>query len=187
MANVHAQRLRRDLLVVAISVLFAILLAKSGILDSLFSAVSGHYVLASFVAGLFFTSSFTTAPAIVVLSRLCTAFPSLHVALAGALGALVGDLLIFSLIKSHVAEDVAYVLSKAKIKRIAHALRYHTVRWLMALVGALIIASPLPDELGLALMGVSRLATWKFCLTSYCFNFLGIALIGFVARSAIGG
>src|SRR6185369_12848246 len=106
-------------------------------IDSLFSLVAGHYLIAAFIAGLFFTSSFTTAPAIVILSKLCVAFPPLDIALVGAIGALLGDLLIFSCIKDHLTQDLSYILSKSKMRKVAHALRYHFVRWLMTAVGAL--------------------------------------------------
>lgn len=186
MQSIHRRRLTRDILIVVVSVFAAVAFAKSSLLDGLFGLVAGHYLIVAFIAGLFFTSSFTTAPAIVVLAKLCVLFPLLNIALVGAGGALLGDFIIFAFIKGHLAEDLAYILSKSKMRRAAHVLKYHFVRWLMAAVGALVIASPLPDELGLALMGISKISTWKFCVLSYAFNFLGILLIAFVARSVAG-
>jgi hypothetical protein len=49
-------------------------------------------------------------------------------------------------------------------------------------VGAIIIASPLPDELGLALLGVSTLSRPQFFLLSFAMNSLGIFIILLVAQ-----
>ena len=55
----------------------------------------------------------------------------------------------------------------------------------MPLTGAIIIASPLPDELGLAMMGLSRVPIAAFIPISYTMNFLGILLIEFIAGAAL--
>jgi hypothetical protein len=52
----------------------------------------------------------------------------------------------------------------------------------LPVVGAVIIASPLPDELGLALLGFSRIDRRYFFAISYTMNFIGIVLIGLAAR-----
>lgn len=186
MRNIHERRLLIDFGIITLSVAVAVALVTSSALDNLFGALANHYIIAAFVAGLFFTSSFTTAPAIVILAKLSVAFPPFHIALVGALGALVGDSILFTFIRDYIAEDLSYVIAKSRIRRITHLLHYHSVRWLLAFVGALIIASPLPDELGLTLMGVSKISKAKFFALSYSFNFIGIILIAFVARSAVG-
>jgi hypothetical protein len=50
-------------------------------------------------------------------------------------------------------------------------------------VGGLIIASPLPDELGISVWGFSKLKTAWFIPLSFFCNFVGILLIGAVARA----
>ena len=56
-------------------------------------------------------------------------------------------------------------------------------RWLTFLVGGLIIASPLPDELGISILGFSKMKVSWFIAISLVFNFIGILLIGVVARA----
>jgi len=55
-------------------------------------------------------------------------------------------------------------------------------RWITFFVGGFILASPLPDELGIAVLGFSKMRAKYFVLLSFVFNFLGIVLIGFTAR-----
>lgn len=178
-------RIIRDIGIVVISIIVALLLVRSGLIDEILGHVQGYYIIGAFVAGLFFTSAFTTAPAIVVLAKLSLVFPPVMVALVGALGSVIGDYVIFSFVKGHVSKDINYLLSHAKSRRIRHIFRYRFVKWSLAFLGALIIASPLPDELGLALMGMSKISTKRFILISYTFNALGILAIWLVARSLV--
>ena len=64
--------------------------------------------------------------------------------------------------------------------------RFKHFRWLTLLAGALLIASPLPDELGIALLGFSKVSTRYFAILSFVFNFLGILGIGFTAHMFAG-
>ena len=178
-----ARRLVQDLIIVLASIIIAIVLAQSPFIDTLIERTKGHAVLASLIAGLFFTSAFTTAPAIAVLAKLSLAHDPILVSIAGGFGALVGDLIIFAFIKTHLREDVQYLLSKAKSHRIRHILEHRFARWSLAFLGAIIIASPLPDEMGLAMMGMSNIRTSRFIPISLSFNILGILLIAYIAHS----
>lgn len=183
MERKRRQRIIQDAVIVAASIILAIVFAQSPYIEEIVSWADGYYVLAAFVVGIFFTSAFTTAPAIAILAKLTLAYNPFVIAIAGGVGALLGDLIIFMFIKSHVREDVAFLLAKAKSRRIRHILEHRFARWSLAFLGAIIIASPLPDELGLAMMGLSNVRTSRFIPISLLFNFLGILLIAFIARS----
>jgi hypothetical protein len=60
-------------------------------------------------------------------------------------------------------------------------------RAVMPFLGALIIASPLPDELGLVFLGISKLKTRYFLPLSFVLNFFGILIIGLIAKSLVSG
>ena len=51
------------------------------------------------------------------------------------------------------------------------------------MLGGIIIASPFPDELGISLLGFTKTKTNAFIPVSLVFNFIGILLIGIVART----
>jgi len=51
------------------------------------------------------------------------------------------------------------------------------------LVGGLIIVSPFPDEIGVSLLGFSKMRTSWFISLSFVFNFTGILLVGWVAKA----
>ena len=172
----------RDSAIMVISIVLAIFVSKLDLIEKLLSISENIRIVGSFIGGLFFTSIFTTAPAIVFLGEISQIEPVFIVALIGAIGAVCGDLLIFYLFRNHVANDLDELIKRVKnnpFKSLAGNVRF---RWISTLIGAFIIASPLPDELGIAMMGISRLRLNIFIPISFTFNFLGILAIGFAGR-----
>lgn len=176
--------LLHDVMVIIVSVAVALFLVRTEALARILTSTRELEFLGSFIAGMFFTSVFTTAPAIVTLgemARLNSVFP---VALFGAAGAVLGDLIIFRFIRDRFAEHLMELMKHQHMgKRMRALLKLRLFRWVSLFVGGLIIASPLPDELGISLFGFSKLKTSWFVPLSFTFNFLGIVLIGMVARA----
>lgn len=182
-------KLLRDLLFVCVSVVLAFLLVRSGTLHELLASVRSVAFFGPLVAGLFFTSAFTTPIAIVVLAEMSLSIPVpmpiLHVALLGAVGALAGDLVIFMFIKDTFGRDLRDYLKVHPHRKLQKFFHLRLFRWLTPVLGALIIASPLPDELGLAMMGVARIKLRVLIPISLTLNFLGIVLIGLIANALV--
>lgn len=177
------ERLARDFWLLVLSIMFAVYVAHENVVPSLLAmAHSGEY-LASFIAGMFFTSLFTIAPAAVALGTLSLQADPFLVALFGAAGAVAGDLILFLFVEGTLADDFNALFAKRKwAHRLGHAVRSPLMRWVMPIIGALVIASPLPDELGVALLGLSHLRLTIFIPISFAMNFLGIlAVAGIVS------
>lgn len=170
----------QDVGLIGLSIAAAILLGRSGALHQFLSSFTDAWVLAAFVAGVFFTSMFTAAPAVAVILFLTQEEGVWLVALVAALGSLLGDFLLFWLARDRLAiylrDLFAQELSKRKRSRIFHM---HAFRWIAFVLGAVIIASPLPDELGIAILGFARLGTNLFVPLSFVANFLGLVAIGY--------
>jgi len=179
------RRLAIDTLVVVASIFLAIYIVESGIIHTFIAATSGNILLASFVAGLFFTSVFTTAPSVVVLGKLAQQGSLLVVALAGAAGAVLGDYILYLFVRDRIAVDAKLFMSGPRLKFVMRALKHSRLRFVLPVVGALIIASPLPDELGMLLLGISSVKSRTFLLVSFSMNALGILLIGLAARALV--
>jgi uncharacterized membrane protein YdjX (TVP38/TMEM64 family) len=182
MKEIRRRKYVKDALVVILSVIAAILLAKSHLLEGIILGADSYFILDSFIAGVFYTSVFTTPPAMVVLGTLGANYPIVPVALFGALGSMLGDLIIFLFLKQHVADNVEDVVLHMKSGRMRHIMKYRFARWSLVLLGGLIIASPFPDELGLTLLGISKISTKRFAIISFVFNVAGIAIVSLVAR-----
>lgn len=179
------RRLEQDGVIILFSIALSFFLLKDGIIESFLGSFQGFQVLAIFIAGMFFTSVFTTAPAIAVLSVLAQNNNIFLVALLGGLGAMIGDYLIFRFVKDRISEDFKYVFGFSKKKRIPHIFRTKLFHWFAPFFGALIIASPFPDELGIAILGLSHTSNRFFLVISYTFNTLGILVIGILAKTLV--
>ena len=140
--------------------------------------VFGLGYFGTFAAGILFTYGFTAAPATAIFLILAQHQNIYLASIIGGLGALIGDLLIFSFIR-HSFSDEIKKLSKEKIVkyfdgRVPGALK----KYLLLFAAGFIIASPLPDEIGVSLMAASKIISPKvFSIISYLLNTSGIFLI----------
>ncbi|PIQ75552.1 MAG: hypothetical protein CO003_00255 [Candidatus Portnoybacteria bacterium CG_4_8_14_3_um_filter_44_15] len=183
--NNHKENLIKDMSIIALSVLIAVILVKTEVLINILASSKELELFGSFIAGMFFTSVFTVAPATVVLVEIARLNSLFLVALFGGIGAMIGDIIIFRFVKNRLSEDVLFLLKKSKSERLISIFRLRIFRWLIAFLGALIIASPLPDELGLMMMGFSKIRTSLFIPISFLLNSLGILVIGLIARAIL--
>ena len=178
--------LYRDVSIIGLSIIVAAILIESNAIDTILISAGETQLLASFVAGMFFTSVFTTAPAIAALGEISLVAPLWQVAAVGAAGSVVGDLLIFWFFRDHFAGHVVEILQERGVmRRLRKILRFKFMKWFPFLLGGMILASPLPDELGIMILGFTRMKPRWFMLMSYSFNFLGIMLIGLAARAFV--
>lgn len=176
--------LERDMCIIAVSVFVAIGIVRFGVIQDIVSAVDELKIIGSLIAGFFFTSAFTIAPAAIALTEISKTTSLLLVAFWGALGSLTGDLVIFLFVRDRFAEDVREVLHTFKHERkIKKFFKRGFFRWLSPLLGALIIASPLPDEFAVALMGVSKVNLRIFIPISFVMSFFGILVLSLIARA----
>lgn len=174
----------QDIAIVAMSVIVSILLVRSGIIQDFLASSQELGHIGSFVAGIFFTSIFTTAPAIVTLGEISQVQGIVETALWASLGAVIGDMLIFRFFKDRMADHVNDILShKRSFRRLHRLIRFRFFRYLTFLMGGLIIASPLPDELGISILGMSKMREMYFVPLSFAFNFFGIVVVGLLASS----
>lgn len=136
----------------------------------------------AFLAGIFFVSTFTVAPAGLVLYRLAENLHPAEVALLAGLGAMVGDYVIFRFMKDRVFEELAPLLRQLHTPYVRTLFRSPFFAWLLTLIGALIIASPVPDEVGVSMLGLSKIRPWQFFAVTFTLNTLGVFLIVTAAK-----
>lgn len=172
-----------DALILLISVGFAVYISKTGAAHEFILSLGGLKWLGIVVAGMFFTSIFTTAPSIILLGQFAETTPLLVLATLGALGAVLGDYIIFRLVRDRMAEDLKYLLLFTGSNRFSNIFKTELFHFFMPFIGAIIIASPFPDEIGVAMLGLSKIKTRFFLMISFILNGAGIFIIGFIAQS----
>jgi hypothetical protein len=135
-----------------------------------------------FLAGFFFVSTFTVVPAGIVLFTFSASHNIILVSLIAGFGSVVGDYLIFRFLKDSVFVELQPIFNKLGGSELSRLIKTPYFAWLAPVVGALIIASPIPDEIGIGLMGISKLKNWQFIAISFLLNSIGIFFIIEIAR-----
>lgn len=139
----------------------------------------GNYkYFGALLGGLLFISTFTLPTGAIILLGLAKILPPIPLIIIAGLGAVTGDLLIFKFVQKDVTDEITPIyenlINHSHFKKILHT-KYFS--WTLPVLGTLILASPLPDELGISLMGLSQITTMKFILVSIASHALGISLL----------
>lgn len=176
----YRKKLYAQSILLGISILVTIFIATNDVFHQYLLHLGTLEYVGAFLAGFFWVSTMTIAPASVVLIILSENLPIWSVAIIGGLGALVGDSTIFQFVRtSSLTDELFEIFNRFGGRRIIHIFQSQHLRWTWPLIGALIIISPLPDEIGVSLLGVSKLGYPSFALISLVLNTLGIVLLLF--------
>ncbi len=169
------------LLVLSLISLF--LLADSPVVKTAIAWAGSLGYLGAFFVGILFVSIFTVAPASLVLFYLAKSLNPLGIAFAAGLGGVVGDYLIFRFLKDRLFAELKPVFMHHGGKPLQKLFKTPHFSWLLPIVGAIVIMSPAPDEVGLGLLGISKIKTWQLMGLFFFLDSLGIFLIIVLAKS----
>lgn len=165
----------KNLTLVFIGLAAALILSRIEFFHQFLLQLGNLGYVGAFIAGILFVNTFTVATGALILLVLAEQLSTTEIGVIAGLGAVVGDLLIFRFIEGNLTSEVERVYNKIDSKhhfiKLLHSRYFH---WSLPVIGAVIIASPLPDELGVTLMGISKMKTYKFILVSFLLNSLGI-------------
>ena len=159
-----------------IVILLIIFLYTTGILESFILSLHQFEYAGAFVAGLFYSYGMTTPFAIAVLAVMAQNTNPFVLALLGALGATTSDLLLLRAFSGEVGKEIritkdfSFTVPESKSLPLPG-------RLLFSIIGGFVLMSPLPDELGVILLGISRIEAWKFAILSFVFKYLGVLAI----------
>jgi len=134
-----------------------------------------------FIFGALFTFGFTTPFSIgfFVAYNPESLFLS---AIIGGLGAVVFDLAIFRFIRFSFMDEFKKLEKEkeiAKLSNLFHLKLSHKIKvYLTYIFAGIVIASPLPDEVGVAMLaGLTKIRTIPLMILSFIFNALGILIM----------
>jgi glucose-6-phosphate-specific signal transduction histidine kinase len=125
----------------------------------------------AFVLGLFFPYAFTVAPATVSLYMLGEILNPLLIAFIGAIGATISNYLIFRFVRDELLGEMKTISKELHIKVSARVRKSKILKIIIPIIAGLIVASPLPDEIGIALFGAIKYEPRRFVLCSYILSF----------------
>jgi hypothetical protein len=173
----YPSRRRKNLLFLIASIIAAIILSRQQFFHEGLLSLGGFGYLGAFFGGILFSSSFTVSFSLIILATLAEELSPVFLSIIAGFGAMMGDFFLLRFFKDEISKDLEPIyeqLGGGHLRRLLHT-KYFS--WTLPILGAVIIASPLPDELGITLLGVSRLPPEKFLVISYCLNTLGILIV----------
>ncbi len=188
----------KNLIFLVISFIAAYYIISSEQVSSLIQELGNFGYMASFLAGMFFSYGITTAPATVALFNLGQNLNPFLIALIGASGTVISDYIIFRFVRDRLLDEIKLLSKDVKtLTKPVSALFFweelrirlwraisHSKLWnvIIPVIAGFIIASPLPDEIGVALFGAIKFDPKKFIAVAYFLNFAGILVISSLAR-----
>ncbi|OGD83512.1 hypothetical protein A2165_02765 [Candidatus Curtissbacteria bacterium RBG_13_40_7] len=178
------KKLIRDGILIILSILLAVVVYQAKPLEGFLYSISGiNFLIGALLAGVLFSSTFTVAIASSIFLLLSETHSIFIIALVGGIGAFVGDSLIFKFMRDDLIADFEY-LEKHFGPRIAKRI-FHSklIFWFLPIIAAFVIASPLPDEVGLLMLASIKLKYHRFFLLSFLLNTTGILILSLIGKT----
>lgn len=160
-----------------LSLSFAWWLIRSGYLQNLIDTILPLRFVSEFMAGVLYASFLTSPVSVAMLVVLARDNNPIVTALLAGAGAVLADIVILKFFRKELSSDLNLVSRELQFKKVSHFLQRLHLDFTVPLIGAVIVASPLPDELGLVMMGASRLSYQQIAIISYILNTAGILLL----------
>lgn len=175
--NVKSTKLLFKVIIFIISLSFAWWLVKSGYFSKLTLTILPIKFVAEIMTGIFYTSFLTSPISLAMLVVLAQENNPIQTALLAGIGAVLGDLIIIKFFRYKLSSDLNQVSKQLQLQKISKFLQKVHMDFLIPLFGIIIVASPFPDELGLLMLGVSKLKYREIVVLTYILNTAGILLI----------
>jgi hypothetical protein len=175
----------KNIALISAGFLLALALVFSGVIHTITDAFLAHGILAyigAVLAGFLFSSTFTASIGGALLFSLGRHLHFIEIAALGALGSVICDLIILKFVRSAIADELEDFLTEYfRLDYFKRMIKTRYFKWTLPVLGAALIVSPLPDEIGVSLMGLTTMTQRKFIAVSYVLNFVGILLVMVVA------
>lgn len=159
---------------------FAAWISQTHYPRTIIEALLPYWMLAAIFVGILYTSFLTIPFAIIGLYILSEHIDLIPLVLLAGFGSTIGDLIIVKILRQlfssislamHIKEKTNWFIMTKKLLKAWHLNTFAVV------IGALIVASPFPDEVGLALLGLSGISYTKLMCLVFCLNVVGVLLI----------
>ncbi|MFH0773492.1 MAG: hypothetical protein V1922_04240 [bacterium] len=168
----------KNLTYFVISIIVGFVLLKTPFFREMIFHLGNFGYIGAFIGGILFVSTFTVSTGVALLLLLAETINPIIIGLIAGLGAVVGDLVIFQYVRSKgLISEIKHFFEFFGSDKLKHLVHSKYFSWTLPVLGAIIIASPLPDEMGVGLMGISKLKTSQFVLLSFVLNAIGIFLV----------
>ena len=170
----HKRHTHINLILCGIGLIVTVWLAQGNGLETALSGLGMYRFVVIAAAGILFVTPFTAPIGGLMLSILAKQTPIWQViALSGA-SAVAADMTILHALNTELLEEIEDIFNEFHGRKLIHIFHSKMFRWTLPLLVIFIIATPLPDDLAIGLLGISRVSAHRFVLSSYMLNSLGI-------------
>lgn len=167
----------KGLTLILISILLTFFLSKYNLLSQIILNTSGMPILGSFIAGILYVSASTAAFGVFILLGLSKDLSAIEIAIIAGLGGAVADFVMFRFFKGDLIGEITPIYNRLGGKHLTRLMYHKSLRWSLPIIGAIIIASPFPDELGISLMGLTKIKNYQFIALSFILDAAGVFLL----------
>jgi hypothetical protein len=172
----HKMHKFKNLTLTVLSIVLVILLSKNPEFNKLIASVGSLGPLGAFIGGALFVCTFMISLGAIILFGLAKTTSPLEIGVFAAAGAVFTDFVVFRYVKNNLMDEIEELyqdISGHHLKVVVHSKFFG---WFLPVLGALILASPLPDEIGVSLMGIAKMNPITFLLLSFVLNGIGIII-----------
>ncbi len=166
------------------SIIIAIILFSTSVFDKIILALDDFGYVGAFLAGVLFSSTFFSASAALFFVDLGEHLNPFAIAFFGGLGAMIGDLFMYRYLKESILEEVKALASvfipAHHREKMEAATKRAVFLWTVPFLASTLIASPLPDEIGLALFSLVNFHPKYLSVITFLLNALGIFVLVFL-------
>jgi hypothetical protein len=151
----------------------------SGLLyEPLHSALVYLGYFGTFLAGLLYPYSFTSSAGTAILLILAKEQNVLLAGIIASAGVLISDMGIFFFVKFSFSDEVQKLSKETIVQALSRRIPASLRSYLLMAVAGILIASPLPTEIGIILMAsVKKMSTKKFAIIVYGLHVSAIFVI----------
>ena len=140
--------------------------------------------LGTFLAGLLYPYALTSAAGTGILLILAKEQNTLAAGIIAGIGALISDIIIFLFVKRGFSDETEKLSQEPAVRTINRWIPDSVRVYLLATFASLIIASPLPTELGIMLMvSIKKMEFKKFVIIVYILHAIAIFIILLIGRA----
>ncbi|MBI2632685.1 hypothetical protein HYW75_06795 [Candidatus Pacearchaeota archaeon] len=169
------------LLILFSIIILAYLIFTQPYFENFVSRLDNLGYLSIIFSGVLFSFGFTTPFAVGIFLSL-NPENILLASLLGGIGAMISDIFIFKIIKFSFIDEFKLLEKTKPLKKIISLIDNniaHKIKiYLLYAFAGIIIASPLPDEIGVTMLaGLTKIKIRKLALISFIFNTIGILLL----------
>lgn len=169
------------LILFIVSIFFAVGFYSAGVFERILSGLGSFGLVGAAVSGFLYPFTLTSAFATASFIKLGGSYQPVLLAVVGAGGAVFGDILLFDFAGKGLLREFHSIktgLIRWQMFHFLSTLPHH--RWFLPLgvvLGVIAIISPLPNEIGVAILAFYNLQFKKFAVLSFLLSGLGIYLV----------